>query len=902
MNRLHLALGLFVIASLLTGCSHTAPQGPEKLRCEYLKDPIGIDTASPRLGWIDLGDHPGQTQSAYQVVVTSGKEVLWDSGKVAGGANGQIGYAGRLLRSGEQAQWRVRTWDEKDLASAWSAPAWWEAGKCDQAWTAKWIAGERGNAAPMLRKEFALGGNVRRARAYVSGVGYFELHVNGKVVSNRLDPGLTDFDKRVLYCTMDVTDELRAGNNAIGMILGTGWFDVHQVNVWNWQNAPWRGIPRGIVELRVDMEDGTTQTIVSDASWKYSTGPWTNDNIYGGADYDARLEKTGWDSAGYDDGQWKNANVVNAPKGRLVARQMPAVRVVQEFTPVKIAQPKEGVYLVDLGQNMAGVPELYVTGPAGTRVSLKCGERLGKDGLLDQSQIDMHVRRFSKDEPFQEDHYTLKGGGEEIWSPRFTYHGFQYVEVSGFPGKLTKDNIRGLAFHTDVPEAGEFECSNALLNKIQSANRWSFVNNLETIETDCPTREKNGWTGDANLAAESAMLNYDPAAFYTKWVNDISDAQREDGNLPGIVPSPGWGYGKDIGPAWDSICILLPWQVYEYYGDTRILAEHYATMQKYMDYLQRLQKGWLIESGLGDWAPYEAKTSNVLTSSGYFYHDAVVMSQIAKLLGKADDARKYEEQATAIRAVINARFFDAEKNSYAEGSQTALSCALYQGFAQEEHREAIFANLVALIEKDHRHLDCGILGAKYVMNELIDHGREDLVYAIMAKEDMPSWGYWIDHGATTLWESWKDVDSRNHVMFGDVSACMIKALAGVRRDAPGFAHISIRPTVVEDYGKAGPLLSARAAYHSVHGEIVSDWKVENQTFNLDVTIPVGVTASVYVPTLFSETALETSGIHPARHEGGSTVFEVGSGQYHFEAVYLAHLVNSSAAGDHSAEK
>jgi alpha-L-rhamnosidase len=746
-------------------------------------------------------------------------------------------------------------------------------------WHGQWISTDSGASAPLLRKTFAVKGKIKHATAYVSGAGYFELHLNGKKVGDhRLDPGFSDYDRRVLYTSFDVTDQLRAGENAIGVILGTGWFDVHQTNVWHWERAPWRGVPRAIVDVRVEMTDGTIQTIASDATWKCSTGGTTYDSIYGGENFDSRQEKTNWDSPAYADDAWTPAKVVEAPRGKLEPLRMPPIRVTETFKPVNIKEPKPGVFLIDLGQNIAGVPEITVKGPAGTRVKMVCGERLAPDGTIDQSKIDGFIKQFGKDEPFQEDNYTLSGQGVETWSPRFTYHGFQFIQVTGFPGTPTPENFRALAFHTDVPSVGSFECSNPLLNKIQNANRWSFVNNLESIETDCPTREKNGWTGDANLAAESAMFNFDPHAFYEKWMNDIDDAQKPDGNLPGIVPSPGWGYGKSCGPAWDSICILLPWQVYEYYGDTQILENHYETMTRYMDYLGRLQTGMIITTGLGDWCEFKAKTSNALTSTGYYFRDAVAMTEIARLLNKPEDAEKYAALAGAIRSAINAKFFDEEKNSYAEGTQTALACALHHNFAPDNRRQAIFANLVSVIEKDHRHLDCGILGTKYVMNVLIDNGRTDLAYAIMAQHDVPSWGYWIDQGATTLWEGWRDGDSHNHVMFGDVSACMFKGLAGIHRDRPGFSHVRIEPGVV------GDLTWAKAGYRTIHGEIASSWKIQGDKLTLDVKIPKDVTATVSLPTSNPNSATASNGLQSTGLQPGSAVFEVGPGEYHFEAL------------------
>jgi alpha-L-rhamnosidase len=420
------------------------------------------------------------------------------------------------------------------------------------------------------------------------------------------------------------------------------------------------------------------------------------------------------------------------------------------------------------------------------------------------------------------------------------------------------------------------------------AARWSYLSNLHSIPTDCPTREKNGWTGDAQLAAETGIYNFEPASVYTKWMNDFDDAQGAAGDLPGIIPSGGWGYGKAIGPAWDTAYFHIPWYLYRYYGDTRILAAHYDRMVRYVDYVTKNRDAdGTVSFGLGDWAPYEAQTPPPLTSTAYYYRDLLILSEAAKVLGRPGDTAKYADMAAATKDAFNKRFFNAKAETYANGTQTALSCALYQGLVPADHEAAVFENLVKAIHARNDHLDCGILGTKYVPNVLLDHGRADLAYKIASQTDLPSWGYWMKaKGATTLYESWKDVDSRNHIMFGDISAWLFRALAGIRPDeaGPGFRTVTIRPQVV------GDLTQASATYHSIRGPISSAWTRSGDTLELTVTIPANVTATVYVPTTDPGRVTESggpagkaAGVRQARAEDGVAVYTVGSGTYRFSA-------------------
>ncbi len=582
MNTIfHMIKTIPLVLALLPGLGAPASAAlrVERLQCEYLDNPLGIDAPQPRLSWIIASNERGVKQTAYQILVAGSAAALeqnqadlWDSGKVESDETAQIRYAGKPLGSGRQAFWKVRVWDQAGGTSE-SQSARWEMGLLQPGdWGAKWVArttDTNSNPAPLLRRVFKLDGKIKQARASICGLGYYELYLNGRQVGDHvLDPGYTRYDRRAFYVTYDVTDQLKAGGNAVGVILGNGWFNCHTRAVWNFHQAPWRAAPKLLLQLRVDYTDGRRETIVSDESWKCSTGPIVFDSIYGGETYDARLEKPGWTTVAYDDAHWEGVQLVAAPPGKLAAQMMPPIKVHETLKPVKITEPKPGLFLFDIGQNLAGRAELTVSGPAGARVQMRYGERLFPDGTLDTRDIEQHVKRLGPEQQYQTDTYILKGDGRETWHSRFTYHGFQYVAITGFPGRPTLANLRAQFLHSAVPRAGEFTCSNPLLNRIQRAAYWSFLSNLQGIPTDCPHREKNGWTGDAHLACEQAQFNFFPVPVHQKWINDLGDEQKPAGQLPGIVPTSGWGYGFGSGPAWDSAFLLIPYYEYLYYGDT----------------------------------------------------------------------------------------------------------------------------------------------------------------------------------------------------------------------------------------------------------------------------------------------------------------------------------------------
>lgn len=870
-----------------------------QLRCEYLDHPLGIDTPQPRLSWVLESRQRAQNQTAYQILVASSERLLksdqgdlWDTGKVASDQTLHVAYAGKPLASCQRCFWKVRAWDKNGAASAYSPAARWEMGLlAPQDWQGQWIgqtADTNSLPAPLLRRSFTLEGKIKQARAYICGLGYYELRINGKKIGDHLlDPGYTRYDQRALYVTYDVTDALRRGENAVGVILGNGWYNVQTRAVWDFHQAPWRAAPKLRLHLRVEYADGRVENIGTDNNWRTSTGPITFNSIYGGETYDARLEKPGWDAPGYNDSGWSRAEVVSAPGGKLAAQMMPPIKAGRTLKPVKLTEPKPSVFVFDMGQNLAGFAELNLRAPAGTKVVMKYGERLGKDGMLDRADIQQHIVRVDTNQQYQTDSYIFDGSSRTTHhAPRFTYHGFQYVEVTGLPGKPSPDSLRGVFIHSAIPVAGQFECSNPLLNQIWRAGRWAYLSNLQGIPTDCPHREKNGWTGDAHLAAEQGLFNYAPAAVYTKWINDLGDEQRPTGELPGIVPTSGWGYKWGNGPAWDSAFLLVPYYLYQYCGDTRVLCDHYDGMKRYVDYLTSKAKGGIVDIGLNDWAPFKTQTPADITSTAYYYRDAQIVALAARLTGNEAEARKYHELAASIRQAFNVKLYHPDTGLYGNGSQTSLSCALYQGLVEPANKERVLANLVAAVEKSNGHIDTGILGAKYLLNALLENGRADVAYRIASQKDLPSWGWWIEQGATTLWEQWNGSESRNHIMFGDISAWFYKALAGINLDpaAPAFKHFVIKPNPV------GGLTSAKASYDSVRGRIVSDWKVKDGRFELTVTIPANTTATVSLPTAKAASVMESGrpafkadGMENGREEGGRSLFEVSSGTYHFSA-------------------
>ncbi|MBN9502068.1 MAG: family 78 glycoside hydrolase catalytic domain [Armatimonadetes bacterium] len=693
-------------------------------------------------------------------------------------------------------------------------------------------------------------------------------------MARRWETGSAIPDTRISIngCSYDVTHQLKQGTNAIGAILGTGWFDTHDQATWNFDKAPWRGQPRMRLVLVLDYKDGRTEQVTSDGTWKTSAGPILVDGIYTGEVYDARKEIPGWDRAGYDDSSWSPAKVVEAPRGALSGMQCPPIIIGQSFKPKTISEPKPGVYILDFGQNFSGHVRLKVKGSAGDKVTMRYSERLDDTGMIQRKEIDVYMTKATPPQPFQTDVYILKGGALESWEQRFSYAGFRYVEVTGFPGKPTLENFEGRFAHTDLASAGEFECSHPLLNQIQHATKWAYLSNAQSIPTDCPQREKNGWTGDAHLACEAGLMNFRSAPFYTKWLDDYADDQKADGRFSLIIPSGGWGAGA-CHPSWDSAFAIIAEDLHEYLGDARLLEKHYDHLKRYVDYLEGQLKDDVIPfDSLGDWLPWETQTPSQLTSSAMVVVDAEIVSKAAKMLGKAEEAAKYSALATRVRTGIDRKFY--EPATLDSLSQTALSVGLYFKLIDPAHRQAAFGALVRNVERQG-HIDTGIIGAKFILRVLSEAGRTDLAYKIVARTEQPGWGWWMEQRATTLWEDWKGESSLNHIMFGDVSNWFMQWIAGIGLDpsSPAFKHILIRPQPV------GDLTWAKAHHDSPYGRISSSWKKTHGAFHLEIEIPANTSATVTVPGKVAK----AEGAILVRSEAEVTVFEVGSGKYVFDA-------------------
>lgn len=860
-------LGFMAVGNVAPPISHFTNTG---LRCENLPQPSCVDSPSPRLSWRTEASGSNWTQSAYRVIVSSSPEGLqsgvgdlWDTGRVESPESIGIVYQGRPLTSNEECFWQVQTWDSQGNPSAWSRPGKWEMGLLapDDWGDSAWIGNGQAGMAPYLRREFSLKGPVKRARLFDAGLGYAELHLNGRAAAPGVerDPGYTNFDKRVLYVARDVTSELKPGRNCLGAVLGTGWYDVHDIATWHFEKAAWRGRPRTRIVLLIEYRDGTSEQVVSDSDWKTSTGPIVTDGIYTGETYDARREMTGWDKPGYDDSKWSAATVLDPPKGILAACPCPPVVIGQTIKPVAIHEPKPGVFVVDFGQNFSGHAQLRLSAPRSTTIRMRYSERVGSDGMIERGAIETFMEKTTPPQPFQTDTYICRGGGTETWEQIFSYSGFRYMEVTGFPGTPTLDNFRGRFAHTDLKPAGSFECSNELLNKIQHATRYSYLSNAQNIFTDCPQREKNGWTGDAQIAAEQGLMNFDSVSLYEKWLNDLADEQYPDGRTSIIVPTWGWGEGNPH-PAWDSAYPIIVNDLYRYTGDRAMIEKHYDHLKRYVDGLASETKDRVIPfDSLGDWNPWSTATPSQLTSTAFLYLDASIVSKLAGVMGRADDSDKYARLAEETKRAFNDAFFDPSKGVYGNGSQTALSTALYFGLVPDDRKELTFQALVADVDRQG-HIDTGIIGAKNVLRVLSEGGRTDLAYKLVARKEIPGWGWWMEQGATTLWEDWKGKSSLNHIMFGDVSNWFIQWLAGIGLDpeSPGFKHFFIRPQPV------GDLTWTKATHISPYGEIESSWRRRGARFELSIAVPPNCTATVTLPGT-----------------QGSPV-EVGSGRHEFE--------------------
>ena len=874
-------LSLFYLSVLTLLSFNTFAQSTQVtgLKCEYLTNPIGIDATSPRFIWQLKDGRLGAIQSAYQIFigtdsleVKSEKGNVWQTAKINSPIN-LLTYQGKALQPFTKYYWRVRLWD-KDGKTINSSIASFETGMMGiQNWKGTWISDDNDihiKPAAYYRKTFQPKKQIKSARAYIAVAGLYELYINGKKIGDhRLDPMYTRFDRRNLYVSYDITNQLQNGKNAIGVILGNGWYNFQSKGVWDYERAPWRARPTFCMDIRVTYTDGSMETISSDKSWKTTTGPIIFNSIYTGEHYDARLEKAGWDMPDYDDSKWGGITNRQAPSANIVSQAMQPIRNVEKIAAKSMNKINDSTYVFDLGRNIAGVSQITLNGDSNTVVKLIHAERLYKNGYPDQSNIDyfLDTLTWGRD-PYGTDIYKLNGKGEETFMPHFNYKGFQYVEVrSNKPIKLTKESLVGYFMHSDVAPVGSINSSSDLINKIWAATNASYLSNLQGYPTDCPQREKNGWTGDAQIASETGMYNFDSITLYEKWLADHRDEQQPNGVLPAIIPTDGWGYEWANGPDWTSTIAIIPWNVYLFYGDTKILSDNYSNIKRYVDHINYLYPTGLTSWGLGDWAPVKSTTPVELTSSVYYFTDVNILAKTAKLLGKNDDYLTYIALAKKIKDAINAKYLNTQTGIYADGHQTEQAVPLYWGIVPDNLKNKVAANLADSVAANNFHLDMGILGAKAILGALSDNGQAQTAYRLASQNTAPSWGWWIVNGATTLYENWninapRDI-SLNHIMFGEIGAWMYKGLAGIKIDEnyPGFKNVILSPNFVDG------LNHFEAKHIGPYGEIVSSWKREGKTVKYNVTIPANSTATITFP-----------------QDGGKKVYEDGkllniSGQY-----------------------
>ena len=784
-------------------------------------------------------------------------------------------------------------------------------------WTGSWISDGKGlpsneeafyedDPAPLFRRSFHVEKPIKRARLYATALGYCEFRINGRVLSDHaLEPAWTSSEKRVLYTCHDLTDRLSEGENVIGAILGNGWYNPLPLRMWGRINIREHlavGRPQLLAQLIIEYQDGTSQILASDETWRVADGPILRNSVYLGEKYDARLEQSGWDRPGFDDSDWSNASEAMSMPGEMRVSPIPPIRVTKKLTPVSVNEVIEGVFIFDFGQNFAGWAGLKVQGERGTTVRMRMGELLHADGTLNpMTAVAGQIKGpniggpGAPDIAWQENSYTLRGGGPEEYTPRFTFHGFRYVEVTGFPGKPNLASVEGLRLNTDVEPVGVFSCSNERFNRIQEMVQWTFLSNLFSVQSDCPAREKYQYGGDIVASSEMAIYNYDMSTFYAKTVSDHKDAIRGDGWFPETAPYVGISaanYVAEAGPiGWGLAHPLLIAQLYQYYGDRRIVEEHFDAARTWVDLLEESSDGYIIDRCIGDHESLDPKPI-ALIATAQFCQAASLVSGFATILGKTDHADRYRRLAQEIESAFVEKFLERGTGRFGIATQAAQATALHLGLAPDTETEKAVERMVEALVVDHDgHVATGIFGTKYLLNALSTTGRSAAAYRMVDQETYPGWGHMLESGATTLWETWKASDntySQNHPMFGSVSEWFFKSLGGIRpsEDAVGFDRFLIAPFVADD------LSWVDVSYESVRGLVSSRWRVVDGQLEMEIEIPVNTEAVVQIPTSSGSSIregdrpiAEVSTIRPLPATmPGAIRIAIGSGRYKFTAA------------------
>ena len=879
--------------------------GVTGLRVEYAANPLGIGTTSPRLSWRMSSTARNTVQAAYQVQVARtaadlarGERLLWDSRRTASDASVFVAYGGPAMESRTRYVWRVRVWDGAGRASPWTELGSWETGLLQSAdWTASWIGAAPSGPdsvagpAPLLRRAFRLRGAVTSARVYATSLGLYELYLNGQRVGDQLfTPGWTSYHRRLQYQTYEVTSLLRSGDNALGAVLGDGWYRG-QLGFFGQRNLYGKRLGL-LLQLEIRYRDGSVERVVSDSSWKTSTGPILASDIYGGETYDARRERPGWASASYDDREWAPVVRLEPPATTIVAPEAPPVRRVQELRPVDIRRAPSGETVFDLGQNFTGWARLRVRGPAGTVVTLRFAEVLDRDGNL----YTANLRRAS-----QTDRYTLKGGGEELYEPHFTFHGFRYVGITGLPTAGDTGTITGIAVSSDLAQTGSFETSDSLLNRLQQNIVWGQRSNFLDVPTDCPQRdERLGWTGDAQVFASTAAFNMDVAGFFAKWLGDVAADQHSSGSVPWVIPNVLGGDSIEAAgtAGWSDAAVIVPWTMYVAYGDRGLLERQYPSMRAWVEFERRRagsdliwQPGWQF----GDWLAlhsddpsYPGATTNTdYIATAYLAHSANLVARAARALGKAGDAARYDSLFRDVRAAFNREFVSAS-GRVGENTQTAYALALAFDLLPDSLAPAAAARLAAGVRARDMHLTTGFLGTPQLLPVLSATGHLDVAYGLLMQRTYPSWLYPITRGATTMWERWDGIrpdssfqdvgmNSFNHYAFGAVGDWMYRTIGGINLDpgAPGGKRVRIAPR------PGAGLTHARATLETSYGTVTSSWRLDGQRFVLTVTVPPNTAAEVKLWDTTVDHVRTTAGMRDARQAGEDVIVSVGSGSYEF---------------------
>lgn len=887
------AIALIAVPAFAAGLSVDNP------RCEYRVSPRGIDCPTPRLSWALKSDERDQRQRAYQILVASDADLLnqnkgdlWSTGKLPSNQTCQIAYSGRPLASGQECFWKVKVWDKDGKPSAWSKPARWSMGLTKPTdWKAKWIGCDsltdaleekpKIPPAPYIRKEFSTGKTIAKATLYVSALGLFEMHINGKRVgSDYFTPGDCDFRKRTYYLTYDVTGMLRPGGNAIGAILGEGWYSSYLA--FTGKRDWYGGRPRLLAQINIEFADGSKSVIGTDETWKARFGPIVEADMLMGCVYDARKEMPGWDKAGFNDRTWQAVAVDSGVKQSLSAKPDEPVRAFEQIKPIKLTEPKPGAYTLDLGQNMVGWVRLKLKGQPGQKITVRHAEMLSPDGTVYTTNL--RAARCI-------DTYYLKGG-EQTLEPYFTFHGFRYVEITGLDAAPAMESVTGIVVHSDMPRTGNFASSHKLINQLFHNIIWGQKGNYLEIPTDCPQRdERAGWTGDAQVFMPTAAFNFDVSSFFTKWLVDlITDGQRPDGTFPDVAPDINLGSGNT---AWGDAAVICTYQMYKYYGDKRVIVDHFPALMKYMDWQLKNSTDYVRGQGAyGDWLNLGGGIKPEALGTAYFAYTSRLMAELAAAINRDEDALKYADLADKIKASFIKRFV-SDDGGILDSSQTGYALALTLNLLPHELREKTENKLVDDLQKRDWRLASGFVGTPRLLDALRAGGRDDIAYKLLLQEKFPSWLFPVTLGATTIWERWDGwtpekgfqdagMNSFNHYAFGAVGEFLYGGVCGIASDGPGFKKITIHPIIGDGIDWA------KGSYESIRGTISCSWKKSAGKLTLDITIPPNTSAKVYIPA--SDPEMVTEGGKPTFDAGGivllgsdgkCSVYEVTSGKYAF---------------------